>query len=69
MSQGCMRELDFAEGVRALLVDKDNQPVWNPASLRDVTEERIAAYFSSLGGLDLSLPSLSESSSAWTWRP
>lgn len=65
MSQGCMRENDFAEGVRALLVDRDNAPVWNPSSLKDVTKERIASYFSSLGGLELTLPHVD---GQWSWN-
>lgn len=65
MSQGCMRENDFAEGVRALLVDRDNTPVWNPSSLKDVTEERVASYFTSLGGLELTLPHVEGS---WSWE-
>jgi hypothetical protein len=36
---------DFMEGVRAVLVDKDNAPRWNPARIEDVTEEMIAAFF------------------------
>ena len=41
----CFEQGDFREGVRALLVDKDNAPRWNPARLEDVTEEMIAAFF------------------------
>ncbi|WP_029006059.1 enoyl-CoA hydratase/isomerase family protein [Azorhizobium doebereinerae] len=36
---------DFYEGVRALLVDKDNTPHWQPPRLEDVDPAAIAAYF------------------------
>jgi enoyl-CoA hydratase/carnithine racemase len=46
MSQSCMRPgSDFYEGIRAVLVDKDHAPVWNPASLKDVTDEMVESYF------------------------
>jgi enoyl-CoA hydratase/carnithine racemase len=41
----CFEQGDFREGVRALLVDKDNAPRWNPARIEDVTEEMIADFF------------------------
>ena len=41
----CFEQGDFREGVRAVLVDKDNAPRWNPPRLEDVTEEMIAAFF------------------------
>ena len=34
---------DFAEGVRAILVDKDNAPRWSPPTLAAVTHEQIDA--------------------------
>jgi enoyl-CoA hydratase/carnithine racemase len=38
---GCCVYHDFPEGVRALLVDKDKAPRWNPANLGDVSDEII----------------------------
>lgn len=34
---GCCAHGDFAEGIRALIIDKDRTPRWNPASLEGVT--------------------------------
>ena len=39
---------DFAEGVRALIVDKDNTPEWHPVTPEDVTAEMIEAIFAPL---------------------
>ena len=44
---------DFLEGVRAVIVDKDNAPVWTPARLEDVTEAEVARYFAPLGADEL----------------
>ncbi len=45
MSQAFMRGHDFYEGVRALILDKDNRPAWRPAALAEVSEDAVAAYF------------------------
>ena len=39
---------DFIEGVRALMVDKDNAPRWNPDTLAGVTDAMIDAIFAPL---------------------
>ena len=39
---------DFAEGVRALLVDKDKRPRWRHASLGDVPAAEVEAYLAPL---------------------
>ncbi len=36
---------DFYEGVRALLVDKDKLPHWQPRTLAEVTREQVDHYF------------------------
>lgn len=39
---------DFAEGVRAVIVDKDNAPQWNPATPEAVTTDLIDTIFAPL---------------------
>ena len=36
---------DFIEGIRALLIDKDNKPIWQPSELNQVTEQQVKQYF------------------------
>ena len=36
---------DFLEGVRAVLIDKDNHPRWRPSRIEDVTDTMIDAFF------------------------
>lgn len=48
LSCQCCIHPDFAEGVRALLVDKDMSPKWHPATWEDITEEWIDSYFKEL---------------------
>jgi enoyl-CoA hydratase len=46
---------DFYEGVRATIIDKDNAPKWQPASLAEVTTAEVERYFAPLNG-ELELP-------------
>ena len=39
---------DFAEGVRAVIVDKTNDPQWNPATPEEVSDELIDSIFAPL---------------------
>ena len=40
-----IRSHDFSEGVRAVIEDKDNAPMWSPASLSGVTPQMVEAMF------------------------
>ena len=51
-----MEGLDFYEGVRAAIIDKDKAPRWNPASLDLVSDDDIGRYFDPLGAAELDLP-------------
>ncbi|SMG61440.1 enoyl-CoA hydratase/isomerase family protein [Paraburkholderia susongensis] len=42
-----IEEGDFREGVRALLIDKDREPRWSPATLAEVGPERVRHFLGS----------------------
>ena len=46
---------DFAEGIRAQLIDKDRNPRWHPAAHADVTRAEVAAFFAEPADGDLVL--------------
>ena len=39
---------DFYEGVRAVIVDKDNAPRWRPDILAEVSDAEVARHFAPL---------------------
>jgi len=41
----CCAHGDFQEGIRALLIDKDKTPRWNPATLTDATRAWVEKFF------------------------
>jgi len=46
---------DLYEGVRAVIVDKDNTPRWQPASISAVTDTEVTRHFEPLGNDELVL--------------
>jgi enoyl-CoA hydratase len=48
-------EHDYYEGVRALIIDKDNRPRWRPPTLADVSEADVESHFAPLED-ELELP-------------
>ena len=38
---------ETVEGIRALAVDKDHQPRWNPERIEEVERGQVAAFFES----------------------
>jgi enoyl-CoA hydratase len=51
-----VRGHEFYEGVRAVIVDKDNAPRWKPATLAEVSKADVERYFAPLGADELRLP-------------
>jgi enoyl-CoA hydratase len=53
LTQHFMQGRDFYEGVRAALIDKDQQPRWQPATLAEATDAMVDGYFAPLGDGEL----------------
>ncbi|NEU13124.1 enoyl-CoA hydratase/isomerase family protein [Methylobacterium sp. BTF04] len=47
-----MQGHDFFEGVRAMLIDKDGAPAWQPPRLEDVSPAAVQAAFAPLDGFE-----------------
>ncbi|EEZ97382.1 3-hydroxyisobutyryl-CoA hydrolase, mitochondrial isoform X1 [Tribolium castaneum] len=44
----CLANKDFYEGVRALLIDKDQNPKWSPSKLAEVSSALVESHFAKL---------------------
>jgi enoyl-CoA hydratase len=53
LTQHVMAAHDFYEGVRAMLIDKDQTPRWRPATLAEVSDAMVADYFTLIGDREL----------------
>ena len=49
LTRHTVRHPDFAEGVRAMVVDKDRRPRWSPTRIEDVPLDEVKALFSQFG--------------------
>jgi enoyl-CoA hydratase len=45
VSCATLRSHDLVEGIRAQLVDKDRNPKWSPASVVEVSDADVEAFF------------------------
>ena len=48
LSQHLIDGHDFREGIRAFVIDREEQPAWQPAEQRDVTDSALDALFAPL---------------------
>ena len=48
-----MSDHDFYEGVRALIIDKDNKPLWKPGNIDEISDETIDEFFKNLENNEL----------------
>jgi enoyl-CoA hydratase len=59
LARFCMTHPDFYEGVRAVIIDKDNAPRWDPSSLDALDPAVIEGAFADLGPAELDLSAVS----------
>jgi enoyl-CoA hydratase/carnithine racemase len=61
VSLACCAHHDFREGIRALLIDKDKKPQWQPARVEDITDDFVNDHFKPRGEMPLELTALTPS--------
>ncbi|MEO1042803.1 MAG: enoyl-CoA hydratase/isomerase family protein [Pseudomonadota bacterium] len=49
-----IKTANFQEGVRAVLVDRDNNPQWEPSTLEEISDQTVADFFDERGAEELS---------------
>ena len=64
LSSQCALHPDFPEGVRALLIDKDMAPRWQPACLAEVSADWVAGHYAIPDGMTQPLADLEQCFSA-----
>ncbi len=53
MVERVMADHDFYEGVRALIIEKDNEPKWKPSTINKIKDKDIEKFFDNLGDKEL----------------
>jgi len=53
LTQHFMAAHDFYEGIRAILIDRDQKPQWQPATLGEVSDSMVDGYFAPIGDREL----------------
>lgn len=52
MCQNFMRNKDFFTGVDSMLISKDRNPIWDPNTLADVSNDLVQSYFEMPEGVE-----------------